>query len=59
MREIGLESGRLVGDVGRLNRGGDFGRDLDRDEERRRRCRGRDDLDLERRRRRLGLGRTG
>ena len=59
MREIGLERGKLVGDVGRVDRGGDRGRVLDRDEEQRRRCRGRDDLDLERRRRRLELARAG
>ena len=54
-----MERGRLVGDFGRVDRGGERVRVLERDEEHRRRCRGRDDLDLERRRLRLGLGRTG
>ena len=58
MREIGLERGKLGGDIGRLDRGGDRGRDLEREEDRRRRCRGRDDLDLERRRRCLELARA-
>ena len=54
-----MERGRLVGDFGRVDRGGERVRVLEREEEHRRRCRGRDDLDLERRRLRLGLGRTG
>ena len=50
-----MERGALVGELGRVDRGGDRVRDLDLDEVWRRRCRGRDDLDPERRRRRLGL----
>ena len=55
---MGLERGKLGGDIGRLDRGGDRGRDLEREEDRRRRCRGRDDLDLDRRRRCLELARV-
>ena len=55
MREIGLDRGKLIGDFGRVERGGKRDRVLERDEEQRRRCRGRDDLDLERRLRRLEL----
>ena len=57
-----MERGRLVGDLGRVIRGGECDLVLERDEEHRRRCRGREDLDLDRLRRRLelwwpGLGR--
>ena len=56
-----MERGKLVGDLGCVDRGGKRVRVLEREEEHRRRCRGRDrdDLDRERRLRRLELGRTG
>ena len=44
-----MERGKLVGDLGCVERGGTRVRSLEREEERRRQCRGRDDLDLERR----------